>query len=254
MQFLKSIASKLYILWVLIVFSVFMIILLPLILLPLLIHPKIGMGTFYGLKIWAKIFSILNFIPYKIEGKKNLDRSKSYIYTSNHTSFLDIPGLVLAIPTQFRPLAKKELLKIPVFGIIARVVTVIVDRSSPESRQRSMKKLKNILSKKVSIVIFPEGTQNRSEELLQPFYSGAFRMAIETQAPIMPMVIINAGNLLPPGGINVRPGKIKMVFGNEIPTTGYTMHQVNELKDITYAAMEKLLMENGAMELMPSQS
>ena len=254
MKTIKYLASKIYILWVLIVFSVFKILLLPVILLPILIHPKVGMGTFYGLKLWSILFSILNFIPYKISGKKNLDRSKSYIYTSNHTSFLDIPGITLAIPTQFRPLAKKELLKIPVFGIIARVVTVIVDRSSPESRQRSMKKLKNILSKGVSILIFPEGTQNRSKELLQPFYSGAFRMAIETKAPIMPMVVINAGNLMPPGGINIKPGKIKVVFGKEISTADYSMEQVNELKELTFTAMEKLLVENGAKEVMPSQS
>lgn len=227
------------------VFSVFMIILLPFIILPILIHIRIAMLSFYSLKIWAFIFSILNFMPYRVKGRKFIDRKKSYIYISNHTSFLDIPGLVLAIPTQFRPLAKKELLKIPVFGLIARAITVIVDRSSNESRQNSMKILKDFISKQVSILIFPEGTQNRSGEILQPFYTGAFRIAIETKAPIMPTVIINAGNLMPPGTMAVKPGKIKVIFGEEIPTTSYNKNQVDELKNVTYAAMEKLIKENG---------
>ncbi|WP_185153637.1 lysophospholipid acyltransferase family protein [Fulvivirga lutimaris] len=209
-----------------------------------MISTKIGMGTFYGLKIWARIFSILNFIPYKIYGKKNIKKDQAYIYTSNHTSFLDIPGIVLAIPTQFRPLAKKELLKIPVFGLIARVVTIVVDRSSQESRKRSLKILKGILKDNVSILIFPEGTQNRSKEPLQPFYSGAFRMAIETGAPIMPMVVLNAGRLMPPGTISIKPGKIKVVFGEAIDCSNYSMDQVNELKDHVFQVMAKLLEDN----------
>ncbi len=241
---IKKILLKIYMVWVLLVFTVFMLILLPLIVLPILISPKIGMGTFYGLKIWSWIFSKLNFIPYYISGKENVKKGESYIYTCNHTSFLDAPGIALAIPTQFRPLAKKELLKIPVFGLIVRVVTVIVDRSSQESRQKSLKILKNILHSGISILIFPEGTQNRSNKPLQPFYSGAFRTAIETKTPIMPMVVINAGKLMPPGTMNIKPGKIKVVFGEAIDCSGYTMESVNELKDKVFAVMTDLLEKN----------
>ena len=241
---MKIVLLKIYMIWVLLVFTTFMIILLPLIVLPILIHVRVGMGTFYGLKIWSWIFSKLNFIPYEIIGKKNVKASNSYIYTCNHTSFLDAPGIALAIPNQFRPLAKKELLKIPIFGLIVRVVTVVVDRSSPESRKTSLQKLKDIIKKGVSILIFPEGTQNRTKDLLQPFYSGAFRTAIETQTPIMPMVVINAGQLMPPGTMNIRPGKIKVVFGEPIHVDGYTMQNVNELKDHTFKIMEELLIKN----------
>lgn len=243
---MKTVLQKIYMIWVLIVFTTFMLILLPLIIFPILIHVRVGMGTFYGLKIWSWIFSKLNFIPYKIIGKENVKASNSYIYTCNHTSFLDAPGIALAIPNQFRPLAKKELLKIPVFGLIVRVVTVIVDRSSHESRKKSLQKLKGIIKKGVSILIFPEGTQNRTDKLLQPFFSGAFRTAIETGTPIMPMVVINAGKLMPPGTISIKPGEIKVVFGEAIPVDAYTLENVNELKDQTFKVMENLLIQNGA--------
>jgi 1-acyl-sn-glycerol-3-phosphate acyltransferase len=244
MKLMKKILLKIYLAWVLIVFTVFMIILLPLIILPIVIHTRIGMGTFYGLKIWSWIFSKLNFIPYKIEGRQHIKKGTSYIYTCNHTSFLDVPGISLAIPTQFRPLAKKELLKVPVFGLIIRVVTVVVDRSSNESRKASLQKLKDILNSGVSIFIFPEGTQNRTKEPLQPFFNGAFRTAIETNTPIMPMVIINANNLMPAGTMNARPGKIKVVFGEAIDISKYTMNEVNQLKEHTYKVMGELLEKN----------
>lgn len=244
MKWIKTILLKIYMVWVIIVFSVFMIILLPLIVLPILIHVKVGMGTFYGLKLWSIIFSYLNFIHYTTIGKQKVNPKKSYIYTCNHTSFLDAPGIALAVPNQFRPLAKKELLKIPVFGLIIRVVTVIVDRSSSESRKASVKILKDILKKGVSIFIFPEGTQNRTKEPLQPFYSGAFRTAIETGTPIMPLVVINAGNLMPPGGLNIKPGKIKVVFGDEIDTSNYRIEQAGELKKLVFDHMKNLIIEH----------
>lgn len=244
MHLIKNIFSKLYILWVLIVFTVFMLILLPVFILPILIGQKYGYITYWGLAVWAWIFSKLTFIRYEIKGKKNVNKKQSYIYTCNHTSFLDAPGLVLAVPTQFRPLAKKELKKIPVFGLIVRVVTIIVDRSSPESRRESVNKLTFLLKEGLSILIFPEGTQNRTQERLQPFYDGAFRIAIETQTEILPMVIVNAGKLMHPSGFNIKPGKIKVVFGKPVSAKGITLKQIKQLKETVYHQMDQLLIDN----------
>lgn len=241
MNVLKQIASKIYVGWVLLVFTSFMIILLPIIIFPILLGEKYGSITYFGLRTWSWIFSKLNFIKYEVINSKNVDRKKSYIYTCNHTSFLDVPGLCLGVPTQFRPLAKKELLKIPVFGLIAKVATVIVDRSSTESRKRSVKKLKQALSDGISILIFPEGTQNRTDQPLQPFYDGAFRIAVEAGAPIMPIVITNAGKLMPPSTLNVKPGKIKVTFGEEVDTSGYSLSELPFLKEKVYNEMKAIV-------------
>jgi len=243
MKLIKLIFSKLYVLWVVIVFTTFMIILLPVFILPILIGQKYGFITYGGLRVWAWIFSKLTFIRYQIKGKENIDLKSSYIYSSNHTSFLDAPGLALGVPTQFRPLAKKELLKIPVFGLIVRVVTIIVDRSSPESRRASVEKLTRLLKQGLSILIFPEGTQNRSKERLQPFYDGAFRIAIETQTDIMPMVVVNAGRLMPPSSLSIKPGRIKVVFGKPVSAKGLTLKNIKALKTEVYNQMDQLLIE-----------
>jgi 1-acyl-sn-glycerol-3-phosphate acyltransferase len=150
----------------------------------------------------------------------------------------------MIIPGQFRPLAKKELLKIPVFGWIAKAATIIVDRSSPESRKKSIDRLKQFLRQGISILIFAEGTQNRSKEVLQPFHDGAFRIAIDTQQPILPLVVIGAGRLMPPSTIDLRPGKIRIYIGDEIETAGLTSADIPTLKEKTFRQMESLINNN----------
>ena len=147
------------------------------------------------------------------------------------------------IPGEFRPLAKKELLKIPVFGWIAQSAAVIVDRSSGESRKKSMDKLKKILLDGLSILIFAEGTQNRTKEILQPFKDGAFRIAIDTQEPILPMVVVGAGPLMPPGTIRLKPGKVKVIVAPEIPTTGLSYDDIPKLKAQTFEVMKTLILK-----------
>jgi 1-acyl-sn-glycerol-3-phosphate acyltransferase len=221
-----------------------MILFLPFFLFPPLFGPRAVSITYFFLKAWSWIFSKLNVIPYEILHRDNIRKGKAYIYISNHTSFLDIPGITMMIKGQFRPLAKKELKKLPVFGWIAQAASVIVDRSSNESRRKSMEHLKKILELNIPILIFPEGTQNRSNELLQPFYDGAFRIAIETQQPIMPVVIIGAGRLMPPGKFFIQPGKIKIVAGKEIITKGLQLKDVTQLKEQVREVMLEMFHQN----------
>lgn len=187
--------------------------------------------------IWSWIFSLLTFIRYEFHGREKLTKGKSYIYVSNHTSFLDLPGLRLLIPGEFRPIAKKELLKLPLFGLVVRGATVVVDRSNAQSRKKSIEKIRETLGHGVPALIFAEGTQNRSKEILQPFKDGAFRIAVETQLPIVPLVVIGAGKLMPPGKAQVLPGKIKIIVGEEMDVTGKTLEDVPALKQKTFNEM-----------------
>jgi len=228
---------KLYTLWVLTVFSVFMILFLPGLTLPFLLGRRFSWIGYGFLWIWSWIFSMLTFIRYEFHSRENLQKGKAYIYVSNHTSFLDLPGLRLLIPGEFRPIAKKELLKLPVFGLIVRTATIVVDRSNAQSRKQSMDRMRDTLAVGIPALIFAEGTQNRSQEILQPFKDGAFRIAVDTQLPIVPMMIIGAGKLMPPGTLNLRPGKIKIIVGKEIDVTGLTIRDVSTLKQQVFNEM-----------------
>lgn len=244
MAILNKLFHYLYIFWVFLVFTGFMLLFLPGIIIPFFFGTRAAVVGYFFLYLWSWVFSKLTFIRYRFHGREKLQKGKSYIYVSNHTSFLDIPGIRMIIPGQFRPLAKKELLKIPVFGWIAKSATIIVDRSSPESRKKSIDRLKNYLKEGISILIFVEGTQNRTKEILQPFKDGAFRVAVDTQQPLMPMVVLGAGPLMPPGTINLRPGLIRIYVGEEIPTIGLTPNDVSDLKQKTFETMQALIVRH----------
>jgi len=242
LAFLTKAIRALYIFWVFLVFTFFMLLFLPGLTLPFLFGNRLSWIGYKFLWIWSLIFSWLTFIRYKFYGRENFKKGKSYIYVSNHTSFLDLPGIRLLIPGEFRPLAKKELLTIPVFGWIARGSTVIVDRSSRESKQKSLERLKETLAHGISILLFAEGTQNRTKEILQPFKDGAFRLAIDMQMPLLPMVVIGAGKLMPPGTINLRPGLVRIFVGQEI-SVGQSS-DANTLKQQAFEEMKKMIEDN----------
>lgn len=244
MKILRSILSTLYKAWVFLVFTVFMIILLPGIVVPFFFGQQAGKIGYAFLYAWSWIFSMLTRIRYEFHGRHHFTKGQSYIYVSNHTSYLDLPGIRMLIPGQFRPLAKKELKKIPIFGWIARAATIIVDRSSGESRKKSIDRLKATLARGISILIFAEGTQNRTRDILQPFHDGAFRIAVDTQQPILPIVIIGAGKLMPPGTINLRPGKIRIYVGEEISTEGLGTPDVPALRQKTFDVMKSMITAN----------
>ncbi len=107
-----------------------------------------------------------------------------------------------------------------------------------------MDSLKKIINMGISILIFVEGTQNRTKEILQPFKDGAFRMAIETQQCILPMVVVGAGPLMPPGTIDLKPGTIIISIGKEITTDGLNAADVAMLKEKTFNVMKRMIEEN----------
>ncbi|MBN8577263.1 MAG: 1-acyl-sn-glycerol-3-phosphate acyltransferase [Cytophagales bacterium] len=240
MKYIVAFFSALYIFWVFLVFTVFMLVFLPGIILPAFFGQHAVAVTYFFMKAWSWVFSMLTFIRYEMVGRENIVPGKAYIYVSNHTSFLDLPGIAMTIRGQFRPLAKKELLKLPVFGWITRATCVVVDRSNNESRKKSLERLKEILNMGINILVFPEGTQNRSQQLLQPFKDGAFRIAADTQKPLLPMVVIGAGKLMPPGTIKLRPGKIQIKVGPEIPVTAE--EDTRALKEKVYNKLEAMLL------------
>src|SRR5436190_17169540 len=96
----------------------------------------------------------------------------------------------------------------------------------------------------ISVLIFPEGTQNRTKEKLQPFYDGAFRIAVETEQPIIPIVVLGAGKIMPPGRVHIEPGKIVIVIGEEVSTAGLTLSDVKDLREKVFGLMSEMIASN----------
>ncbi len=239
----QHLLSGLYLFWVVVVFSGVLLILIPLMILPMIIdNIKGGRITFFLITLWAQIFSLLTGIRYEIEGLEELNKIKTAILVLNHRSFLDTPAIPLIVKGQFRALGKKEMVKVPLFGLLYRFVVVMVDRKSNESRQKSIRELMYFIQNGVSVVIFPEGRMNRTDQLLTPFYDGAFRIALETQTPVLPVVLWNSAALLPRGKPWLaRPGRIKVRVLPPILVEGLDISDLPSLKTKTFETMHESL-------------
>lgn len=197
--------------------------------------------------IWADIWFILIFIWHKKIYEAQHDKSKSYIFVSNHISYLDAAIIPKAYRQPIRPLGKVEMSKVPIFGFIYRNAIVTVDRSSPSNRANSVRILKSLISKGISVLVFPEGTFNMTTQPLKSFYDGAFRVAIETQTPVKPVIFLDAYRRMPYESLfTMTPGRSRIVYLDEIPVTGYSIADVSLFKDEVFALMERKLVEYDA--------
>ncbi len=234
MSILRKLIGAIHLLWGILVFVSGMLITLPFVLMAAFLFKgsRAIQIIFFFLNIWGYWIMLLCFMPVWVYGKEKLKKGQSYVYISNHNSYLDAPIIVIANKAGFKALGKIEMMKIPVFSMIYSKVCVLIDRSSKESRAASVAQLREEIEKGTSIHIFPEGTMNRNEEIpLTDFYDGAFRLAIETQTPIVPIAIINARKLLPrDNALAIKPGKVYCHFLEPVPVNKYTADSLIELK------------------------
>lgn len=165
------------------------------------------------------------------------------VLVSNHTSLLDIFTASQVVPLQFKGLAKKEIARIPVIRLYFRLVSVFVDRSSPESRLRSLEACAATMKAGSSFLIFPEGTRNRTEAVLLPFRDGAFRLAIQAQCPVLPYITPDNRQLLPMSDGILRKGTARVIFLNPIPTHGLKNEDVPALRQRVFEVMQRALLQ-----------
>ncbi len=245
MKILVNFFRTIYSLYGLILFIAIMLLLFPLVIIASFFGRITGGNMIYKLcNIWADIWFFLVFIHHKNYYEQELDKDKQYIFVGNHLSYLDAPLLAKTIRRSIRALGRIELSNTPVFGYIYKRVVVIVDRSDAEHRAKSVRNLKSIIKKGVSLIIMPEGTFNETSNPLKSFYDGAFRVAIETQTTIKPFLLLDAFDRMHYRHLfTLTPGKSRAIFLHEVSVDGMTLEDVPALKQNVYDLMEKKLIE-----------
>lgn len=237
-----TIFQKIWAVYAVLLFLVLMTIGLPVLLFFMAVTPgerALRNNIYYLHHIFTPLFLTLVGIRLKVEGRERLDPKQSYVIVGNHSSSLDFIVHAHAFPGVFRFLAKQELQKIPVFGWVVKKMCLIVDRSSAMSRARSVVALKQHLNDGWSIFIYPEGSRNKSDDPLGPFYDGAFRIAIQTKAPLAVATITNMSKIS--SGYNLRPGTVRIVWEEPIATDSMTSDDILALKERAEQMMRERL-------------
>lgn len=158
------------------------------------------------------------------------DPRRPYVAVANHESYADI-FLISHLPWEMKWLSKDAIFRIPVMGWMMRMAGDIeVRREERASRAQSIAECRDRLSKRVSVMIMPEGTRSRTDELL-PFRTGAFRLAIETGSPILPMAVAGTRDAMAKGSLVFRPARAEVRVLEPIETEGMTLDDVGALRD-----------------------
>lgn len=206
------------------------------VIIPVLFFGKRGMR--FGLFIMIHFLSpaVLFFMGVfpRVHGKQNIEKGRGYVIVSNHTSQLDIilNPATYRMPNLFQFLSKIEVTKVPVFGFLVKKMAVLVDRKSPESRRKTYLHMKKVLQNGTSMILYPEGTRNRTIEPLQPFHDGAFKLAVDLQTPILVQTLVGAGKLSDPKRvIDMRPGIVDCYWDKPIETQGMGDADIPMLKE-----------------------
>ena len=198
MKIFKEIFARIWAAWGILLFiSSMLFLMIPFIVVSYYKEPKKTIGFVKISRIWMHIFLNGIFCPLTVKGKEHFMPGKNYVIVCNHNSLMDVPITCPFVPGGNKTIAKAEMAKTPVFGMLYRLGTVLVDRNSEKSRRDSFAKMKRVLAMGLHMTIYPEGTRNTTNEPLKAFQDGAFRLAIGTGKEIIPTLVFHTRKVLP---------------------------------------------------------
>ncbi|XMO87846.1 lysophospholipid acyltransferase family protein [Algibacter sp. AS12] len=225
-----------YIFWLLYRIWFYILVALPILILFPILLVSIAKESWYPFffriaRLWAKFILIGMGFAYSIKREEVPDKNKSYMFIANHTSMADIMLMLVTVKNPFVFVGKAELAKIPLFGFFYKRTCILVDRSSPKSRQAVFLRAQRRLKSGLSICIFPEGGVPEEHVMLDSFKDGAFRLAINHQTPIVPITFADNKKRFSYTFFSGSPGRMRVKVHKFIPTEGLKVEDTKHLNE-----------------------
>jgi 1-acyl-sn-glycerol-3-phosphate acyltransferase len=232
----KNIFGRLWAFWGIITFiTTFLIIFIPS-MLAYLMPEKKGQTYFIAVsRWWMNVWLVLIGCPAKIYGRENFKAGENYVVVYNHNALLDVPLSAPYVPGPNKTIAKSSFAKVPIFGQFYARGSVLVDRKNEISRRKSIDQMMKVLASGMHMCLYPEGTRNRTNQPLKPFYDGAFKLAVDAKKNVIPCIISGTNRAMP---INktffLLPTKLTMQFLPPVSSAGI---HAKELKEKIFSVM-----------------
>ncbi len=188
-------------------------------------------------RAWAKTILFVMGFKVKIKHEQEIEPTKSYIFTPNHTSMIDIMLMLAITKNPFVFIGKAELTKIPIFGFFYKRTNILVDRSNAKSRKEAFDEANRRLQYGISICVFPEGMVPKEHIILSDFKSGAFRLAIEHKVPIVPITFYDCKKRFSYTFFSGSPGDLRVKIHKFIETKNLKIEDRNRLKKQVYSLL-----------------
>jgi 1-acyl-sn-glycerol-3-phosphate acyltransferase len=206
-------------------------------------HDLVYPWAFFGARNWLR----LSGMRVTVVGKEHLDPQQSYVFISNHRSYLDTATLFAFLGRRIGVIAKKELLKVPILGYGMGFVNVMaIDRTNRQRAIETMKAATDRLRSGISFGVFAEGTRAKPGEFL-PFKKGAFYMAAEAGVPVVPVAIKNTDELMGKGTGVARTGTIEMILLPPVSTKGISGDVA--IQELVQRVQQQIAAELGVTQL-----
>ncbi len=195
---------------------------------------KTGNSMFQLARLWAGLILSVTGVRVVVRGGEKIDRSRAYMIIANHQSHFDGPALAWGLGgLQFRWIAKRELLRIPIFGhCLESSRNIFIDRSDREAAVASIQDGMDNLPAGAGVMCFAEGTRSTTGRI-GPFKKGGFAAAMQQEMLLLPITINGSRRVLPKGSLLFRKGIIELVVDDPIETTGKSPEDLDDLIQAT---------------------
>jgi 1-acyl-sn-glycerol-3-phosphate acyltransferase len=230
--------------WAWFVLGVVIFVWLPLVAITFVVTAPFDKGRYAAGYLFRKltvVHQVLNPLwHFRTTGRMVPDPRRPYVVVANHQSFVDIL-LISHLPWEMKWLSKEDFFKYPLVGWMMRMAGDIrLVRGERDSVIAAMASCRDRLEKKVSVMIFPEGTRSHDGELKE-FKDGAFRLAIEAGVPILPLAVNGAYTALQKGDWRFHVSNAEVRVLDPISTEGMTLDDLPRLRDQSREAIAAAL-------------
>ena len=218
------------------------VILAPTVVIARLLGMKEGPRSIYAwaTRTWARSVLVSAGVRARIHNPERLSSERGAVYISNHVSWFDVFILAAELP-RYSFIAKSELRKIPLFGYGAEAAGIVfLDRDNRKAAFESYKLAAKEVERGRSIVVYPEGTRGRDYHL-RPFKKGPFVLAIAAKAPVVPVVVYGAREVMRKGSFRVKAGTVHIHFLEAVETEGLDYERRHEVMRKVWDRMAVLL-------------
>lgn len=208
-----------------------------------LLHIR-GRLYYWATQQWSRGVLWASAVPVVPHGMGRIDWRNPQVLVSNHVSFYDVFALAAVLPTPYSFVAKKELERIPFFGLAWKAAGHIsVDRSNRAAALQSLRRAgASIREHRSAVIIFPEGTRSLTDRML-PFKKGAFVLAMEARVPVVPVIVRGSAEIQRPGSLRIHPRAIHLYFGEPLHPTEFEKEGSESLLTAVRSRMESMLAE-----------
>jgi len=243
MRGIKIIFWSIWRVWFYVMMAIPILIMFPFLVLSIL--SESGYPYFFKMaRIWAKVILFGMGFYYKIDKQQEFDSDKSYMFIANHTSMVDIMLMLASVNKPFVFVGKQELSKIPLFGFFYKRTCILVDRNNSKSKHSVFERAQKRIDQGLSICIFPEGKVPDDESIvLDEFKNGAFRLAIDHQLTIVPIVFFDNKKRYSYTIFSGKPGLLRVKILSFIDTNNKTKTDLNDIRDQSWNLIHKELLE-----------